>query len=80
MAFHISLQVGEKIYEGKGKDAFEALKNLEKPPKPLSLKTVVTLKRDNKSRTYPLLPARSRRFYQRIALPYVAKQLEILMK
>lgn len=80
MAFKISLKIGDKTFAGKGDTALAALENLEKPDKHIFIKTLVTIKANGKTRTYPLLPIRARRYFQRIVRPYLAKELEILMK
>ena len=77
--FRISMNLGGTIYRGEGNNSLEALLNLEQPKK-IFLKAVVTLEANGKSKTFPLMPIRARRYFQRIAIPYLAKELDIIAK
>lgn len=75
--FHITLKMGEDVYESAGKDALEALRNMKRPQK-ICVKGVLTLRFEDKTTEYPLPPIRIKRLFYPLAQKVVAKQLGLL--
>lgn len=77
--FRIRIQLGKEVYEANGTDALDALSKLPEPAK-IFVKTIVTLSKNGKERTFPLMPIRAKRLFHPLARNYMAKYLDILVK
>lgn len=77
--FRIRIQLGTEVYESTGTDALDALSKLPEPAK-IFVKTIVTLSKNGKERTFPLMPVRAKRLFHPLARNYMAKYLDILVK
>lgn len=75
----VSLAIGGVILEGKGENVLTALRAIKKPVK-ITTKSVLTVKKGNKSHSRPLtIPLATRLFYPAAQI-YHAKNLELLLK
>ena len=77
--YKISMIFGDKVSEGKGETALEALQAI---PNPIKITTKMLLKIKNGKRQWEgmFMPHRARRFFQPLAQKVLSNQLEYLMR
>lgn len=73
--YKITVELGEKVYKGRGSTALEAIQNLEKPLKVFN-KGIVTWDNGIEKRSTVLMPVNVKRLWWKLAQPVLAKQFE----
>ena len=77
--FHISLKLGNELYESSGANAYEALDKLAIPHK-IFVKGILTLTKGDKVKDFAMPPVKIKRLFYPLARFYLAKSFELLMK